>query len=164
MELITPGIGLVFWTGLTFLFVWLVLGKFAFKPIAEALNNRSKSIEDALEQANRAKEEMKQLQADNESLLREARAERDSIIKEAKASAEKMVATAQDKASAEADKIIKQAQETIQSEKNAAMAEIRKQVANITIDVAEKVLRKELSDTKSQQGLVNDYLDSMKLN
>lgn len=164
MELVTPDIGLVFWTAILFAIVLFVLGRFAFKPIANALDSRRTSIKDSLEAADRAKSEMEKLQSDNEELLRQARAERDRMLKDAKTTADKTVAEAQEKAKVEADKIIKDAQESIRSEKNAAMADVRQQVASIALDAAEKVIRRELSDKSSQESLIDEYLDEMKLN
>ena len=164
MAIVTPQIGLIFWTALLFTLVLIILGKFAFKPIADALEARKTSIDKALKAADHAKEEMKQLQSENENLLREARAERDKMMKEAKAQADKMVADAQGRAKEEADKIIKSAQAAIQSEKAAAMAEVKQQVASISLAVAEKVIRKELDNKGAQESLVKSYLDELKLN
>jgi F-type H+-transporting ATPase subunit b len=158
MEIVTPSIGLIFWTSLFFLIVLGVLGKFAFKPIVQALEERNNSIAEALGAAERAKEEMKQLNAQNEALLQEARAERDRMMKDAKAAADKMVASAQETAKAEADKIVRAAQDAIENEKKAALTEVRKQVAAISMQVAEKVLRRELADKGAQQSLIENYM------
>jgi F-type H+-transporting ATPase subunit b len=164
MAIVTPQIGLIFWTAILFTFVLIILGKFAFKPIANALEERKTSIDKALKAADHAKEEMKQLQSENENLLRAARSERDKMMSEAKVAADKMIADAKDSAKNEADKIIKSAQAAIQSEKMAAMAEVKQQVASISLAVAEKVIRKELDNQEAQQALVKSYLQELKLN
>ncbi|MGB0524579.1 MAG: F0F1 ATP synthase subunit B [Flammeovirgaceae bacterium] len=162
--IVTPQLGLIFWTSLFFIIVFLILGKFAFKPIAQALEDRNKSIEDALASAEKAKEEMASLTAKNEELLREARSERDKILTEARTQAKNIVEEAQAASKVEADKIIKTAQEAIESEKNKALSEVKNQVAAISLDLAEKVLRKELADKASQENLVEGYLKDINLN
>ena len=155
MELLTPGFGLVVWTVITFLILFFLLKKFAWKPILGAVHDRETSIKSALDSAEAARREMENLQADNERILQEARTERDSIIKEADAS---------DEAQAKADQIIKQAQAAILSEKQAAIADIKNQVANLSIDIAEKVVREELSNKEKQAKLVEDMLGDVTLN
>lgn len=164
MAIVTPQIGLIFWTAILFTLVLIILGKFAFRPIADALEARKTSIDTALKAADQAKEEMMKLQADNDALLREARLERDKMMKEAKTASDKIVADAQGRAQEEADKIIRSAQEAIQAEKTAAMAEVKKQVASISLAVAEKVIRKELDNKDAQESLVASYLKELKLN
>lgn len=159
-----PKLGLIFWTTIFFLIVLFVLGKYAVKPIAKALDERNKSIEDALASAEKAKNEMASLTAKNEELLREARGERDKILTEARTQAKNIVEEAQGASKVEADKIIKAAQEAIESEKNKALAEVKNQVAAISLDLAEKVLRKELADKASQENLVEGYLKDINLN
>ncbi len=163
-SLVTPSIGLIFWSALFFLIVLLILGKFAFKPIAQALDERSQSIDDALKSAEAAKLEMASLTAKNEELLREARGERDNMLKEAKETANKIIADAQGQSKIEADKIIKSAQQAIESEKNNALATVRKQAAALSLELAEKVLRKELEDKSSKQALAEGYLKDLNLN
>ena len=164
MELLTPGFGLVVWTVITFLILLFLLKKFAWTPILGAVHDRETSIKSALDSAEAARREMENLQADNERILQEARTERDSIIKEARSMKDKMIADASDEAQAKADQIIKQAQAAILSEKQAAIADIKNQVANLSIDIAEKVVREELSNKEKQAKLVEDMLGDVTLN
>jgi F-type H+-transporting ATPase subunit b len=164
MDLVTPGIGLIFWTALTFSIVFFVLRSFAWKPITTALKEREESIANALSAAEKAKADLQQLQASNEQLLQEARNERERILRDAKSAADKMVAEATDKATTERNRIIAEAQEVIRQEKNAALAEVKKQIAGLSIDIAEKVMRKQLADKSSQMDLVQSYLQDIKIN
>jgi len=163
-SLVEPNLGLIFWTALFFFIVLIVLRKYAFKPIADALDERGKSIEDALASAEKAKAEMTELTAKNEELLREARAEKDKILTEARAQAKQIVEEAQNGAKGEADKMIKNAQESIDAATSKALAEVKNKVAAISLDLAEKVLRKELSDKAAQENLVEGYLKDINLN
>ncbi|NVK29065.1 MAG: F0F1 ATP synthase subunit B [Flavobacteriia bacterium] len=164
MDLVTPGIGLIFWTSLVFFLLIFLLAKFAWKPILGAVKTRESAIEDALKSAERARDEMKNLQADNENLLKQAREERDNILKEARTMKEKTIAEAKEAASSEADKIIAAAKEQIAHEKMAAITELKNQVASLSIEMAEKVLRAELKDTKAQTEMVERLVDDVKLN
>lgn len=164
MDLITPGFGLVFWTALTFIFLLLILKKFAWKPILGAVSDRENSIKDALDSAEKAKREMENLQADNEKLLKEARAEREAMLKEARDIKNKMIEEAKDEAKKEANQLILQAQASIQTEKRAAISELKSQVANLSIDIAEKVVREELSNKNRQLELVESMLGEATLN
>jgi F-type H+-transporting ATPase subunit b len=164
MELVTPGLGLLFWQVVTFVVLLFVLTKFAWKPIVSALKEREDSIENALSAAKKAKEEMAKLTADNEKLLAEARSERDKLIREATTAANAMVNEAKEKASAEADRIIAQAKETINNEKRAAITEIQNQVATLSLQVAEKILRKELSSDAAQNELLGKMIKEVNLN
>ena len=164
MDLITPELGLIFWTGISFLILLFLLGKFAWKPILGAVNTREQSIKDALESAEAAKREMQNLTADNERILQEARAEREAMMKEAREIKTKMITDAKDEAKESADKMIVQAQAAIQSEKKAAVAELKSQVASLSIEIAEKVMKSELSDTDKQLKLVEDMLGNATLN
>ena len=164
MSLITPDIGLLFWMLLSFSIVLIILKKFAWKPILEGLKERETSIQEALDTAKKAREEMEALQSNNEELLREARAERDSLIKEARAAKDAIVAEAKDKAKEEADKIMSQARATIENEKMAAITELKNQVATLSIDIAEKILKEELSSEDKQKALVTTLLDDVNLN
>ena len=164
MDLITPGFGLVFWTAITFLILLFILKKFAWKPILGAVSTREQSIKDALAAAEQARLEMENLHADNERILQEARAEREAMIKEAREIKNKMIADAKDEAQATASKMIQQAQVTIESEKKAAVAELKAQVATLSLDIAEKVLKQELSSKDQQAKLVNDLLGKATLN
>lgn len=164
MELVTPDLGLLFWTGIVFCILLILLVKFAWKPILGAVNAREEKISDALELAVKTKEEMKTLQAANENLLKEARAERDSMIKDAKEVASKMVDDAKGTAKVEADKLVVAARESINAEKGAAIAELKTQMAAFSIEIAEKVVRGELSSSDKQKALADKLVDDINLN
>lgn len=164
MELVTPGFGLVFWTAITFLILLFILKKFAWKPILGAVSSREESIKDALAAAEAARREMENLQADNERILQEARAEREAMLKDARDMKNKMIADAKEDAKFAADKMIAQAQEAIQSEKKAAIAELKGQVASLSLEIAEKVVKQELSNKGQQEKLVEDMLGKATLN
>lgn len=157
MELIKPGIGLLFWMIVSFSIVFYILAKFAWKPIMSAIKQREKSIRDALLSADRAKAEMANLQADNEKLLSEARAERDKLMKEARLMKEQLIEEAKAGAQVEAQKIIEAARTSINNEKKAAISEIKDQVAILSLIVAEKLIREKFSDSANQ----NDYIDKL---
>lgn len=156
--------GLFFWQILIFVGLLLLLRKFAWKPILEAVSNREEGIKNALESAEEARKEMQNLQADNERILNEARAERDGMLKEARQLKENIIADAKSEAQAEADKIVAQAQATIASEKKAAIADLKNQVAGLSVEIAEKVVRKELSGKGKQLELVESMLEDVTLN
>lgn len=162
--LTTPSIGLIFWTTIVFLFLLFILTKFAWKPILSAVKSREQKIEDALKEAEKAREEIKKLQADNEKLLQQARLEYDNIIKEAREIKEKMISDAKVQAQKEAQKILTSAQESINAQKNAAIAEIKQQVATLSIEIASKILKKELSNPDAQKQLVKQMLEEVSLN
>jgi F-type H+-transporting ATPase subunit b len=164
MELVTPGFGLVVWTIITFLFLLFILRKFAWKPILGAVEEREDGIKSALASAESARKEMQNLKADNERILNEARAEREGMLKDAREIKAKMIADAKDEAQAQANKMIEQAQTAIESEKKAAMAELRNQVASLSIEIAEKVVRAELSNKDKQLQLVESMLSDAKMN
>ncbi len=155
---------LVFWTTLIFLVFFLLLRKFAWRPILGAVKQREDSINNALQAAENARKEMQNLQADNERIIQEARAERDAMIKEAREIKEKMIADAKAEAQAQGEKMIEQAKATINSEKNAAMAELKAQVSGLSLEIAEKILKQELSNAAAQTTLVEKMLDDVKLN
>ncbi len=164
MDLITPEIGLFFWQTIVFLVLIFLMAKFAWKPILGAIKQREDSINDSLESAENARKEMQNLQADNERLLQEARVERDSLLKEAREIKERIISEASAEAQEKANKIVAQAQVTIQNEKNAAMADFKNQVATLSLEIAEKVIREELSKEGKQQRLVDQMLDDVTLN
>lgn len=164
MDLILPSVGLIFWMTITFLIVFFLLRKLAWKPILGALKDREKSIQDALDSAQKAKEEMAALQASNEAILMEARNERDKLLKEARDTKENIISEAKASAQKEADKIIQSARESIQSEKAAAMDELKNQVAKLSIEIAEKIIRTELSSDEKQKALVNTMLNEVSVN
>jgi len=159
-----PGVGLIFWTSIIFIILLLILGKVAWKPINKMINNRNQSIEDALNMAEKAREEMKQLKAGNEQIMIEARIERDNILKEARELKEQIVAEAKQEAGKEAEKLKKNASMEIAAQKAAAVEEIRNQVLDLSILVAEKVIRREVKDKKDNQVLVDDILKDVKFN
>lgn len=150
----------------TVLFVGLILllKKFAWKPILDAVNEREEGIKTALQSAENARSEMQNLQADNQRILQEARMERDALLKEAREMKEKMIAEAKSEASNEGQKMIAQAKAAIESEKNAAMAELKSQVSSLSLEIAEKLLKDELSNKENQVKLVEKMLGDAKLN
>ena len=156
--------GLFFWQTLIFLLLIFLLKKFAWKPILDAVNEREEGIKNALLSAENAKKEMQNLKSDNEKLLADARVERDVMLKEAREIKDRIVSEAKAEAQVQAGKMIEQAKAAINSEKNAAMAELKNQVSNLSIDIAEKVLRSELTDKASQTKLVEKMLGDVKLN
>jgi F-type H+-transporting ATPase subunit b len=164
MDLITPEFGLVFWTAITFLLLLLILRKFAWKPILGAVSDREEGIKDALASAENARKEMENLTADNERILKEARLERETMLKEAREIKAKMISDAKEEAQEQANKMITQAQLAIESEKKSAMAELKNHVAGLSIEIAEKVVRQELSDKGKQLKLVESMLGEAKLN
>mgnify|MGYP000384937937 FL=1 len=155
---------LVFWTTLIFVVFFLLMRKFAWKPILGAVKGREDSINNALLAAENAKKEMQNLKSDNEKLLAEARAERDLMIKEAREIKEKMIADAKSEAQAQGEKMIEAAKASIESEKNAAMAELKNQVSSLSLEIAEKLLKEELSNKEAQTKLVEKMLGDAKLN
>lgn len=164
MELVKPEFGLLFWMCVTFLIVLFLMKKFAWGPILNAIQEREKTIEDALEQANRARGEMEALQASNEKLLQEARLEKDKILKEAREIKESMLNEARQKAVQEADRIMNDARKAIESEKLAAINELKNQVALLSVEIAGKVIRQELSDLQKHKELVSKLVQDIKVN
>ena len=164
MQLLTPSLGLLFWTLLAFLIVFFVLKKFAWGPILSSLNQREKTIADSLESAQRMKAEMAQLKNENEELMQRAREERSAMLKEAKETRDKMVNDAREQARLEANKIIAEAQQAINAQKMAAITDVKNQVGKLVIEVTEKVLRKELSSPEAQEAHIKGLVDGVKLN
>lgn len=164
MELVKPDIGLLFWMVVSFLLVFFLLKKFAWKPILDMLKERETSIENALGAAEKAKDEMARLQATNEQLLVEARAERDAMLKLARDAKDAIVAEAKDKATEEANRMIAIARETIKNEKMAAVTELKNQVAQLSVEIAERIIKTELKSDESQKQIINKYLEEAKLN
>jgi F-type H+-transporting ATPase subunit b len=156
--------GLFIWQTVIFLGLIFLLKKFAWKPILDAVNEREEGIKNALLSAESAKKEMQNLKSDNEKLLAEARAERDSLMKEAREIKDKMINDAKTEAQAAGEKMIAQAKAAIESEKNAAMTDLKNQVSSLSLEIAEKVLRDELSNKDSQTKLVEKMLGDTKLN
>ena len=156
--------GLFFWQLIILVVLIGLMVKFAWKPIMEAITAREEGISNALLAAENAKKDMQNLKADNEKLLAEARAERDTMIKEAREIKDKMIADAKEEAQVQGEKMISQAKASIESEKNAAMAEIKNQVSSLSIEIAEKILKEELTSTEAQSKLVEKMLGEAKLN
>nr|WP_315141582.1 F0F1 ATP synthase subunit B [uncultured Flavobacterium sp.] len=156
--------GLFIWQVVIFVGLIFLLKKFAWKPILDAVNEREQGIKNALESAENARNEMQNLQADNQRILQEARAERDAMLKDAREMKEKMVADAKNEAQEQGQKMIDQAKAAIESEKNAAMADLKSQVATLSLSIAEKILKDELSNKESQTKLVDQLLGDVKLN
>ena len=157
-------LGLFVWMLVIFIALIFLLKKFAWKPILDAVNEREEGIKNALLSAENAKKEMQNLKADNEKLLPEARLERDSMIKEAREIKEKMINDAKAEAQIAGQQMIEQAKASIESEKNAAMAELKAHVSTLSLDIAEKLLKEELSNKESQTKLVEKMLGDVKLN
>lgn len=164
MDLVTPGFGLIFWTVITFLVLLFILRKFAWKPILGAVSEREDSIKNALASAEDAKKEMQNLQADNQKLVKEARAEREAMLKDAREIKTKMIEDAKGEAKAEADKMIVLAQAAIEAERKSAIADLKSQVASLSLEIAEKVVKSELSNKDKQLGLVEEMLGQATLN
>ena len=164
MELVKPAFGLVFWMTLSFLIIMFLLKKFAWPVILKSLDERERNIADALNAAKKAKEEMQNLKADNEKLLQEARNERDNILKEARDAKDSIISEAKNKATEESDRLRRIAREEIQNEKLAAITELKNQVANLSIEIAEKVIRHELSSDEKHKVLIQDMLKDVKMN
>ena len=158
---IKPDIGLILWTTVIFGLFWGVIGKFAFRPIAEALKTRENDIQSALDEAKLAKEEMQKLQSKNEELIQEARAERVKLLNEAKEIKNSIINEAKSKAKEEASKIVEGAQREIENQKNAAIAEVKKEVGAMAVDIAEKIIRRNLSSDKDQQSYVKELINQM---
>ncbi|MDI9339041.1 MAG: F0F1 ATP synthase subunit B [Sediminibacterium sp.] len=162
--LITPSIGLIFWTSIVFILLFFILAKFAWKPILSAVKEREQSIENALKSAENAKKEMENLKAGNEKILAEARAERDNLLKEARDMKDGIINEAKVKAQKESDRILASAREQINNEKNAAITDLKNQVATLSIDIAEKILKSDLSSDEKQKALVSSLMKDVNLN
>jgi F-type H+-transporting ATPase subunit b len=164
MELLTPGIGLIIWQTIVFLMLVFLLGKLAWKPILTSLKEREKSIQEALDTAEKARLEISLLKADNENLLKQAREERDRMLREARDASNRMKDEAQLAAKKSADKIIEDARVAIGIEKQAALREIKIQVAMFSLEIAEKLLKENLSNDNAQKELVQNYVKDLKIN
>jgi F-type H+-transporting ATPase subunit b len=162
--LLNPSYGLIVWTLLAFLTVLFLLKKFAWKPILKSLKEREDSIQSAIDEAKKTKEEMASLKAGNEKILQEAKLERDKIMKEARDMKDAIIAEAKQKAQKEGERLITIARDTIQNEKMAAITELKNQVAALSIEIAEKILKEELSSQEKQKQLVKALLDDVNLN
>ncbi len=164
MELVSPGIGLIFWMTLAFGLLLLILGKFVWPPVMRALREREAAIENSLAQAELTHKEMEHLKFTNEKLLKEAKEERDALMRDARKVREKMIEDAREKAAVEAERIIEAAKETIKNEKLAAITELKNEVANLSLEIAEKILADELSDPAHNKKVLQQSLDQIKMN
>lgn len=164
MGLVIPDTGLLFWMILSFSITFWLLAKFAWKPIMKSLKNREETIDNSLKAAKQAKVEMEKLQEDNKKIIIEARSERDGMLQEAKEIRDKMIRKAEQEAKERADKIIEEARLQIESEKQNALKDIKSKVAELSIDISEKILRKELTSNQTQQDYINNLVDEAKLN
>lgn len=164
MQLLTPGLGLLVWTLVAFLLVFFILKKFAWKPILETLKERETGIAEAIASADKIRTEMAALKNENEALLAQAREERAILIKDAKETANKMVSDAKEKARAEYGRIVADAQSAITQQKNAALTDVKNQVGSLVIEVAEKVLRKELANKSEQEAYIKGLAEIVNMN
>ena len=164
MELINPDLGTIFWTTIAFLFVLLILRKFAWRPILTFLKEREFSIENALQAADKARKEMSRLQLNNEKIIAEAKSERDKILKEAREAKLAIIEEATEQAVIEQKKLFDKARISIQNEKINAMKEIKNQVTVLSVEIAAKILQKKLSIDEEQQELIEKSLRDIKLN
>lgn len=164
MELLLPGLGLLFWTMIAFVTVFFLLKAFAWKPILASLKERETGIADAIASADKVKLEMAALKNENEAMMAKAREERAVMIKEAKETADKMITEAKDKAKFEYDRIVADAQTAIIQQKNAALTDVKNQVGTLVIEVAEKILQRELSNKAEQESYIKQLTEGAKLN
>lgn len=162
--MLNPGIGLILWNLIAFLVLLIILGKFAWKPILKSLKARENNIADSLATAERVKAEMAQMKSENEALLAKAREERAQLLKEARDTKDKIINEAKEQAKVEANKIITEAQAAITQQKMAALTDVKNQVGNLVIEVAEKVLRRELGDKAQQETYIKKLAEEVKLN
>ncbi len=164
MDLITPAVGQLFWGGLVFILLLILLKKFAWKPMLTAVNEREESIKNSIELAEKTKAEMAAMKAQNEDLLKEARSERDKMIKEASATTKKMLEEAREEGKAQQNKIVADAQKIINAEKAAAISELKTQVASLSLEIAEKVIKGELASDAKQKELAEQIANDISLN
>jgi len=163
-SLTTPAIGTIFWTTLIFGLFFLILSKFAWKPILKAVRARDEMIKGSLESAEKAREEMLKLQSDNEAILLKAREEREGILKEAREVRDKLISEARERATEEAEKLIEKARAGIESEKRKALSEIRDQVVTLSVEIASKLLEEQLGKSNEQEKLIDNYLKEIDFN
>jgi len=164
MDLVTPAVGQIFWAGLIFIILLIVLKKFAWKPMLTAVNEREQSIQESIDLAEKTRAEMENLKAQNEDLLKEARIERDKMIREASETSKKLVEEAREEGKAQQAKIVADAQKVIKAEKNAAIAELKTQVASLSLEIAEKIIKGELSSNDKQKALAEEMAKDISLN
>lgn len=163
-SLTSPGIGMIFWTTITFLLLLLLLRKFAWGPVMKAVKSREDMIRNALESAERAREDMKALQADNEIILRQAREERDKILRDARVAYERMMSEAKEKSQSESDAMVRRTRELLEREKQAALSEVKREVARLAIEVASRVVGERLKSDSEQQKLIERYINEIEAN
>jgi F-type H+-transporting ATPase subunit b len=163
-SLTTPAIGTLFWATVIFGLFFLILAKFAWKPILTAVKARDEMIKGSLEAAEKAREDMKKLQADNEAILRKAREERENILKEAREARDKIIIEAKGKASEEAEKLIEKARQGIEREKVKALSEIHDQVTSLSVEIASKLMGEKLKESDQQNKLIDNYLKELNIN
>lgn len=161
---IKPDLGLIFWTTIFFGLFWLLIGKMSFGPIAGLLKKRESDIQDALDEAKKAKEEIANMKADNEKLLAEAREERTKILREANETKANIINEAKDNAKVEANRIVTNGRLEVDNQKQAAMTDVKNQVGTMALQIAEKIIRKDLQNNPEQVSLANKLMDEMKLN
>jgi len=164
MEIVSPGIGLIIWMTISFAALIFILRRYAWKPILKSLHDRESTIDEALNQANKAREEMKTLKAGNEKLLKEAQEERNVMLRDARKVKDAIIEEAKTKANEEANNIVENAKERIENEKMAAMTDLKNQIASISIEVAEKILERELAAENKQEDFIKSLIDKTKLN
>lgn len=164
MALLTPAFGLFFWTLLAFLTVFFLLKKYAWKPILGALDEREKSIADSISSAEKVRNEMNNMKSEHEILLNQAREERALLLKDAKDTRDRMINEAKDAAKEEANKIMQETRQQIEFQKNAAMVDVKNQIGTLVIEVAEKVLRKQMSNKAEQESYIKTLANEIKLN
>lgn len=164
MGIVTPEIGLIFWMTLAFGILLFILTKFAWKPILASLHEREKTIEESLHQADKARDEMKSLKAHNEELLKQAKEERDAILKDARNIRDSIIEESKDKANLEFNRIIESAKESIHFEKMSAITELKNQIATLSIDIAEKILKEELTNKDAQKKHIDKMIDKINFN
>ena len=163
MDLITPDVGLLFWTLVSFSILYLILRKFAWGPILGAVKEREESIKAALDAADNAKKEMENLKADNEKILNEAKTEREAMLKEAREMKSKLISDAENEAKVKAKTMVEAAKTAIQNEKNSAMNELKNTVVDLSVGIAEKIISEELADKDKQLKMIEEILDDSKL-
>ena len=161
---IKPEFGLFFWTTLFFILFWWLIGKYAFKPITESLKKREHDIQDAIDSAKKAREEVSNMKSENERILAEAREERAKILVEAKDTKNSIINEAREKAKEEASKVITSALQDIDNQKKIAMVEVKDQVSKLALEIAEKIIRKELQNNSDQQSFAKKLVDDLNLN
>lgn len=164
MELVTPGIGLIFWTSIVFILLIFLLKKFAWKPILDAVEKRSKSIEDSLNASEKAKAELTELNVEKDKIRKEALSARDALLKEAKTLKTQIISDAKEQAKTETEKILTDAREVIKNEKMAAITELKNQVAILSLDIAEKIVKEQLTSSEKQKALVDNLVKEVNLN